>query len=176
MARWVRTALPWGRAGGSAAQRVLSSVPLHQGWEGLMRGRVSICGNSDGDELAGNVRGQPFRSLSTWSRLAQHRKGRAEKRSAARKNQQQRASPFLSSQVWLGRGQRGTWGSAEGKPSSRPRAASNGRWCGLCRRARAALLRPGWAADEEFPGAENIKLTFLWDDQSPGACCLRGAR
>lgn len=64
-------------------------------------------------------------------------------------------------------------GWAEGRLFLCQGAGSEGCWAGLCH-PNSVLPRPSWAAEEDFPGAEEIRVTFLWDVQSLRACCLQG--
>lgn len=118
------------------------------------------------DELAGNVRVRVVAFNAAPQGKGDKRRSCKEKPTA--KGHRPPSPPESGwAGVSRGHGHPSSPGSAEEKPSFCQRAAGVG--------SAAALLRPGWAADEDFPGAEKIKLTFLWDDQSPRACCLRGA-
>lgn len=139
-----------------------------------MLGCGSVCRGSVWDELAGNARVhlEPVRGpcLMQCHALKEFLKG---------KSDSERASDSGPAWMWQGEGQYGRsvrvlhpkyW--MEGRLFLCQGTGSEECWCVLCH-PNSALPRPSWAAEEDFPGAENIRVSLLWDDQSPRACCLQ---
>lgn len=102
--------------------------------------------------------------------MQHHRKKVIKKNCCKEKPAAKGHRPPSSSQAWLGRG-RGC-----GAPFLAGEAPGHWELWVLVWAAPRCSSEAGLGGWEDFLGAEKIKLTFLWDDQSPQACCLRGAR